>query len=191
MPSESTPTDPDVCLPRPVSSASIAYVGVGSNLDPEVHVTKALRILSQVVHIVGISEFYRTPAVDRPSQPDYLNGMLRIETCTAPLALKTDVLRRVEAEMGRQRQTDKLASRCIDLDLVLYDDLVIQSDLLQLPDPDIFQRAFVSVPLAELAGDKLVPGAGETAAAIAARAGREGMRHEAEFTRDLRKRFLS
>jgi len=173
-------------MPRP----SVAYVAVGSNIQPELHIPLALESLSNHARITGISKFYRTRPVGRTGQPDYCNGVVRIETWTAPLAFKMQVLREVEDRAGRIRNDDKYAPRTIDLDLVLYDDLILCTQNLELPDPDIFERAFVSVPLAELAPDVILPGTGRRIADLADAAGLDGMEVLRDFTRHLREYFL-
>lgn len=136
-----------------------AYIGVGSNLMPEANVPAALRLLAGQVRLVGISAFYASPAEGRPEQPDYANGVVAIETDRTPEALKSEVLRPIEARLGRRRTADRFAARPIDLDLLLFGTLSRSGPELRLPSPDIERRAFVAVPLAELAPDLVV---GET-----------------------------
>lgn len=136
-----------------------AYVALGSNLDPERNVPLALRRLEEQpgVRLVAISTFYLSPALGRPEQPDFYNGVVEIETDLPPRELKFSVLRAIETELGRRRSADKYAAREIDLDLLFYDDLILAEPDLVLPDPGIAGRAFLAVPLAELAPDLLMP----------------------------------
>lgn len=134
------------------------YVGVGSNIDPLTHIPRALELLAEQLTITAISGFYQSPAAERPEQDDYRNGVVRIESPLSPNALKYDVLRVVEERMGRRRSADKFAPRVIDLDLLLYDDIVLDEKTIKLPDPDIRRRAYISVPLHELAPNLILPG---------------------------------
>lgn len=145
-----------------------AFVSVGSNIEPEKNVEHALRLLMESVAVSGISTIYHTKADERPGQPDFYNCVLDIKTDLAPQAFKHQVLRRIEAEMGRVRTNDKYAARVIDLDLILYDDLVMKTDDLTIPDPDIGKRAFLAVPLYELAPDLVLPDSGRRIEALAA-----------------------
>src|SRR5262245_53443950 len=95
-----------------------AFIGVGSNIAPEENIREALRRLTQSVHVVSISTFYREPAIDRPEDPDFYNGVVAIDTDLPPGKLKGAVLRRIEAALGRRRSADKYAARTIDLDLL-------------------------------------------------------------------------
>ena len=168
-----------------------AFIGVGSNIAPEKNILEALRLLARSARIMSISTFYREPAIDRPSDPDFYNGVVAIDTELPPMTLKSKVLRKIEAALGRRRSADKYASRTIDLDLLVYGDLVLSSKQLTLPDPDILNRAFVAVPLAEIAPGLLVPGSGVPICQVAERLSKESMQPLGEFTRTLRKEFLS
>ncbi len=135
-----------------------AFIGMGANVDPEANILRALGLLSSRARVVGVSTFYRTPAEGRPEQPDYVNGVVAIETELPPRELKEGVLEGIEARLGRRRTGDKFAARPIDLDLLLYEDLVVDEPGLALPPPDIERRPFVAIPLAELAPERILPG---------------------------------
>ena len=135
-----------------------AFVAVGSNVDPEHNVADALERLGRRQRIVAVSNFYRTPALGAPGSPDFLNGVVEIETWLEPLALKREILLQIEGELGRERGTDRDAPRTIDLDLVLYGDLVSSEKGLVLPAPELLERAFVALPLLELEPDLRLPG---------------------------------
>ena len=134
-----------------------AYIGVGSNIEPESNIANALIRLSRHVDITGISSFYKTAPLLREDQNNYLNGVWQISTSISPEELKFGVLRRIEKELHRNRESDKYASRTIDLDLLLYDDMVIQESGLTIPDPDICKRSFIAFPLSELNPDLVMP----------------------------------
>ena len=167
-----------------------AFIGIGSNIAPEKNIRAALRLLATSASIKSISTFYREPAIDRPSEPDFYNGVVAIDTDLPPMTLKLKLLRKIEAALGRRRSADKYASRTIDLDLLVYGDLVVSSKQLTLPDPDILTRAFVAVPLCEIAPELLLPGLGVPICEVAERLPKEGMQPLPEFTRTLQKEFL-
>jgi 2-amino-4-hydroxy-6-hydroxymethyldihydropteridine diphosphokinase len=134
-----------------------AFVAIGSNINPEENITRALTALKTHASITAVSTFYRTAAVDRPDQPDFANGVIKIRTARPPREVKFDVLRKIEDQLGRVRSADKHAARPIDLDLILYGAMVIDKPDLHLPDPTVRIYPFVAVPLLELACDLVLP----------------------------------
>ena len=128
-----------------------AFIGVGSNISPEANIRQAMRLLARRVRLIAVSTFYRTPAEGRPEQPDYVNGVVVIDTDLPPDALKYDVLRPIERDLGRRRTADKLAPRPINLDILVFGSRRIRRPGLRLPADEIETRAFVAVPLAEVA----------------------------------------
>ncbi len=163
-----------------------AFVSIGSNIDPGENVRKAVRLLARQVRVLGISTVYLTEPVERPEQTPYYNCVLEIETALSPLELKRKVLRRIEEQLGRKRSEDKFAARTIDLDLILYDDLVLKTEGLTLPDPEITGRPFLAVPLHELAPELVLPGSRVPIADIAAGMKRNTMKPLAAYTDMLR-----
>jgi len=162
---------PDAALQKPI------LITLGSNMEPEANLPRAVELLAARVQVTAVSQVYETAAVNAagradPDQPAFLNAAVAIETDLEPVPLKYEVLRAIEAEMGRVRGEDKFAPRVIDLDIALYGDLLLQLDTddthLILPDPDILERAHVALPLADLAPDLIHPTAGQTLAQIAA-----------------------
>lgn len=162
-----------------------AYVGVGSNIEPERNIRRALDLLKQRVHVAACSTFYRTAPVDRPDQPPFLNGVWRIETPLTAYALKFDVLRPIEADLGRVRTVDPYAARPIDLDVLLYGDVVVDEPDLRIPDPDIRTRSFLSVPLLELDPELVLPDTHEPLALLVSSQEVAGMELQQAFTRQL------
>ena len=144
----------------------VAYIAVGSNIEPEKNVPAAVAMLSREVRVLGVSQFYRTKAVERPEQGDYRNGVVKIATDLGPAELKHGVLRAIETKLGRVRSADRYAARTIDLDVILYRDLVLAQEDLVLPDAAIRTRAFVAVPLLEIAPDLVLPDNGERLAEL-------------------------
>ena len=162
-----------------------AFIGVGSNIEPEANIRAALGLLRKRARVTRASTFYRTDPIGRPEQPAFRNGVFEVETSLPPAELK-QVLRDIEAQLYRRRTSDKYAPRTIDLDLLLYDDLAIADEGLTLPDPDIERRAFLAIPLCELAPDGVLPGSGRPLCEVAARFTDYGLQPLEAYTRELR-----
>jgi 2-amino-4-hydroxy-6-hydroxymethyldihydropteridine diphosphokinase len=162
------------------------FVGVGSNIEPYSNVKSALVALHGTVGVRALSTFYRTPPLDRPGDPPFVNGVVELGDVLAPLQLK-QLLRRTEEGLGRQRGPDRNAPRTVDLDLLLYGDLVCNSDELRLPHPTILERPFVAVPLLELAPDLVIPGSGATLRSLVATISPYPMEPLPDLTDELRK----
>ena len=130
---------------------SIAYIALGSNLgDKEKNLRRALLLLTQQgVEAVRVSSFLSTEPYGVTDQPQFLNAVACVRTSLAPLAL-LDVLLATELAMGRVRLRH-WGERNIDLDLLLYEDVVLNTPRLRLPHPDMQNRDFVLLPLAEIA----------------------------------------
>jgi 2-amino-4-hydroxy-6-hydroxymethyldihydropteridine diphosphokinase len=148
-----------------------AFVSMGSNIDPARNVRAALSALARHVAVTAISTVYLTPAEGQTEQPPFYNCVVEIGTERDPLDLKFQVLRPIEAALGRQRTPDKFAHRTIDLDLILYGDVVLNEEGLVLPDPEIYRRLFLAIPLAELAPELILPGSGVRVSDLAQRFG--------------------
>lgn len=132
-------------------SIHTAYVALGSNLgDKEANLRKALELLEERgVEVVKTSSFICTEPYGVTDQPQFLNGVCEVRTSLVPLALLHTLLE-IEQEMGRVRLRH-WGERNIDLDLLLYEDVVMDTGELKLPHPDMQNRDFVLLPLAEIA----------------------------------------
>ena len=168
-----------------------AFVSVGANIDPERNVVEALRLLGRRVCVIGVSTFYRTEAIGRPPPQDFLNGVWKVATNVSPRALKFDILRDIERRLGRLRTADRYAARTIDLDVILHGDAVIDEPDLHIPDPDIRTRAFVAVPLLELAPDLRLPDTGEALATLVGEQQKRCLQPDIPFTNQLRRSLQS
>ena len=126
-----------------------AFIGVGSNIDPEKNIIKAAGMLEMSADIVAVSGHYRTAPLGGREQDDYINAVWKIYTNLGSADLKKQ-LRDIESRLGRSRSGDKYAAREIDLDILLFDN----ND----PDPDIMNRDFLYGPLLELEPDIVLPG---------------------------------
>ena len=134
-----------------------AYVALGSNLgDKEANLRKALELLEERgVEVVKTSSFICTEPYGVTDQPTFLNGVCEVRTSLVPLALLHTLLE-IEQEMGRVRLRH-WGERNIDLDLLLYEDVVMDTEELKLPHPDMQNRDFVLLPLAEIAPELVHP----------------------------------
>ena len=149
--------------------SEIAYLGIGSNVQPELHVAIAIERLGKRFDHVRFSPIYQSPAVGFDGD-DFINLVASVETELTPLALR-DWLRALEDEYGRDRNVPKFSDRILDVDILLYGDLVSQEQGLELPRPELFHFAHVLRPLAELAPQLVCPGDGRTICQIREQAG--------------------
>lgn len=152
---------------------SRAWIGLGSNLgDSAREITVALDELAGLPATVlrARSTLYRSEPWGPVAQPEYLNAVAELETALEPEALLAALLE-IEHRHGRERPVH-WGPRILDLDLLLYDGAVIASAVLTVPHPRMAERPFVLVPLAEIAPDVEVPGAGRVSALLARLDGR-------------------
>ena len=142
------------------SSEVRAYVGAGSNIEPERHLRAALHDLERRFGTLSRSSVYRTSAVGFHGD-DFLNLVVSFRTSLSAAELVTE-LDRIEASAGRRRHAERFAPRTLDLDLLMYADTVVDVPGLKLPRDDIVEYAFVLGPLAELEPDLAHPVSGAT-----------------------------
>ena len=138
-----------------------AFIALGSNLDdPGRHIEAGFRELAALpqTRVIRKSSLYRSAPVGYLDQPDFVNAVAQIETGLEPREL-LEALLDIEHRQGRVRDFPN-APRTLDLDIALYGGLVLQEDGLTIPHPRMHERAFVVVPLAEIAPDALIPGRG-------------------------------
>ncbi|TMF43049.1 MAG: 2-amino-4-hydroxy-6-hydroxymethyldihydropteridine diphosphokinase, partial [Chloroflexi bacterium] len=142
----------------PVATHTV-YLGLGSNLgDRRGNLAAALQRLREVFEITSVSSVYDTEPVGFADQPRFLNIVLKGQTALDPEAL-LDYVKQIEAKLGRQ-PSFRYGPRPIDIDILLYDDLHIEQDNLTIPHPRMAERAFVLVPLAEIAPESVEPVSG-------------------------------
>lgn len=136
------------------------YLGLGSNMGNRGNnLDKALQLLSERMKVDKISSVYDTEPVGNVNQPRFLNLVCRAYTRLAPLGLLT-LAKAIESKLGRAGKSD--APRPIDIDILFYDDQVIQTPGLTIPHPRLTKRAFVLVPLAQIAPDLRHPVSNKT-----------------------------
>jgi 2-amino-4-hydroxy-6-hydroxymethyldihydropteridine diphosphokinase len=153
-----------------------AYVGLGSNLDdPEAQLRSGLAALARVprTRLVASSALYRNPPMGPEDQPDFVNACAGLLTMLSAHEL-LGALQAIEDAHGRNRSGPRWGPRTLDLDLLLYGELQLQSDTLTLPHPGLATRAFVLWPLCELAPGLRLPG-GTAVARLATDAGAAGL----------------
>ena len=155
-----------------MADAVLAFLGLGSNLgDRAANLHRAVELLEAAdgVRVVRSSSVYETDPVGGPPQPDYLNAVVEVETTLEPHALLA-ACQDVERGMGRVR-AERWGPRVIDMDVLIYDDATIHEPDLIVPHPRMHERAFVLVPLAELAPDLTLPNGRSVSEAAAAASG--------------------
>lgn len=140
-----------------------AYIGLGSNIEPrKEYLDKAIELLENhdAIHIKRVSSIYETPPVGYEDQAAFLNMAIEIETSLRNLEL-LEICQLIETDLDRVR-TIKNGPRTIDLDILLYNHEYRELEELILPHPRMKERAFVLVPLNEIAADEVMPTSGKT-----------------------------
>lgn len=134
---------------------STAWLGLGSNINADSRIRAAIGELKDQFSVVDLSPVYSSKAVGFEGD-DFINLVARVETELAPLELR-NFLRNLEDCHGRKRNVPKFSDRSLDIDILLYEDLVLFSPLLQIPRPEILKFAHVLKPLADLEPDLAHP----------------------------------
>ena len=140
------------------NSMHAAYIGFGSNIgDRLAHIQNAIHALSKTEEITlqKISSVYKTAPVGYEAQAEFLNGVAAIQTSLSPLSL-LHTLKNIETAIGRKHRI-RWGPREIDLDILIYGDLCLQTEELVVPHPEMHLRGFVLVPFAEIASDLVHP----------------------------------
>ncbi|MBT8073054.1 MAG: 2-amino-4-hydroxy-6-hydroxymethyldihydropteridine diphosphokinase [Xanthomonadales bacterium] len=135
---------------------STAWLGLGSNVNADSNIRAGIRGLEEEFENVSLSPAYASTAVGFEGD-DFINLVARVETTLHPLELR-DFLRDLEDRYGRKRDVPKFSDRSLDIDILLYDDLVVLSPLLEIPRAEILKFSHVLKPLADLDPDLVHPG---------------------------------
>ncbi len=154
------PAQSEILNLKPVT----AFIALGSNLqDPVAQVQAGFSALAALpqTRLTARSSLYRSPPAGYAEQPEFVNAVAAVETALAPRAL-LEALMAIERDRGRVRDFPN-APRTLDLDILLYGDLAVHEDALTIPHPRLHERAFVLVPLAEIAPQSLIRGRGRVA----------------------------
>ncbi len=136
---------------------TVAYILAGSNIDPIPNITNGLVILSESVTVLDISTHYSSRPTLRKNQPNFVNGVWKIETDLDPVSLQFGLLREIENQRGRERTSDKHAARTLDLDLLLFGNTIMKTEQLILPAKEIYQYLHAAIPLADIAPNLILP----------------------------------
>lgn len=145
------------------------YISLGSNLQNPLHqVRSALDALAQLpdTQLIRTSSFYRTPPYGPADQPDFLNAAVYLVTHLSANSL-LDHTQRIELEQGRVRKGERWGPRTLDLDIMLFGNLTLSNERLTIPHYDLHQRAFMLIPLLEIAPDITTPDGQPLASALA------------------------
>lgn len=151
------------------------FVALGSNLaDPIQQIHDAVTALANLPHsqLIQVSPLYSSQPMGPQDQPDYINAVAQLETSLEPLSL-LDALQHIELAQGRVRK-QHWGARTLDLDILLIGDLVLQSDRLTIPHYGMHERAFVLLPLFDIAPDLRLPD-GRAVADLVARCDHSGL----------------
>lgn len=146
---------------------NLAYLMLGSNIEPERNLRAAVKHLSRFGCIRAVSTVWETAPIGFRDQPNYLNAAVLLETELSPLALREEAIFTIEAALGRVRTKNKYAPRTIDIDIMLFNHEVLQIGHHHIPHVEVLERPFVAVALAEIAPDYKHPQTGETLREIA------------------------
>ncbi|WP_266168055.1 2-amino-4-hydroxy-6-hydroxymethyldihydropteridine diphosphokinase [Dyella subtropica] len=149
---------------------STAYIALGSNLgDSHQYLMDAIEALARLpqTRVVARSRFYRTPPWGLLDQPPFVNAAVQIDTALPAEAL-LDALLAIERAAGRVRDGERWGPRTLDLDLLYMEGVLLNDARLTLPHPRIAERAFVLLPLHDLAPELVIPGQGRVAELLAA-----------------------
>jgi len=143
------------------------YLALGSNLEnPVEQLNQALQTLEKLsITPIIHSDFYKSKALGPQSQPDYINAAALIQTQDAALTLLRK-LQKIEDNQGRNRKVERWGARTLDLDILLYDQLILNTPSLTIPHKEMLKRAFVLYPLYEIAPKLILPNKTDIKSAI-------------------------
>lgn len=130
-----------------------AYIALGSNLDnPCAQLDTAQELMRHLpsTHLVKISSYYQSSPVGFVDQPDFINAVAKVHTALSAYDL-LECLQQIELKQGRTRTHEKNRARTLDLDILLFGERIIENDSLSIPHPRMLERAFVLIPLYEIA----------------------------------------
>lgn len=147
--------------------SNLAYLSLGSNIDPEQNLPQAVAQLARFGRITAVSSVWQTAPVGFSDQADFLNAAVILETGLSAKALREQAISQIENFLGRVRTENKNGPRTIDIDIMLFNQDILTLGRRRIPDPELLERAFVAIPLAEIAPDYVHPQANITLQEIA------------------------
>jgi len=146
---------------------NLAYLSLGSNIEPEHNLPAAVAQLARFGCIRAVSTVWQTAPIGFTDQPDFLNAVVLLETPLSARTLRERVIVQIEQRLNRVRTADKNAPRTIDIDIMLFNQDVLSLGRRRIPDPEVLERPFVAIPLAEIAPDYVHPQTGQSLQQIA------------------------
>jgi len=153
---------------RPAHATNLAYLSLGSNIEPERHLPVAVAHLARYGSVRAASSVWESPPFGLSDQPRFLNAAVLLETNLSAQALREEAIASIERMLGRTRSENKNAPRTIDIDIMLFNHDILQVNERRIPDPEVLERPFVAIPLAEIAPEYVHPETGQTLQAIGA-----------------------
>jgi 2-amino-4-hydroxy-6-hydroxymethyldihydropteridine diphosphokinase len=148
----------EITRTRPGTAGNLVYFSLGSNLEPAIHLGNALRKIDEKFGLKVVSGVYETsPVGGKKNQPVFWNMVVGVDTDEKPVNIRAWI-EQLEKKEGRTRTKDRFVSRTLDVDLILWKDLVLKRRDFAIPHPDIGTKAFVLFPLLEIAPQIVLPG---------------------------------
>ena len=148
-------------------AANLAYLSLGSNIDPERNLPAAVTLLAQFGQVRAVSSVWQSAPVGFAAQADFLNAAVILETTLSAQRLREQAIAKIEENLKRVRTENKNAPRTIDIDIMLFNEEVFSLGQRHIPDAEVLERTFVAIPLAEIAPDYVHPETGQTLRQIA------------------------
>jgi 2-amino-4-hydroxy-6-hydroxymethyldihydropteridine diphosphokinase len=158
-----------MCDAHNAQRTNLAYLSLGSNIEPERNLPAAVALLHRYGVVQAVSSVWESPPVGLTDQPDFLNAAVLLETGLSAQSLRKKAIAAVETALGRVRTENKNAPRTIDIDIMLFNRDILQVHGRHIPDPEVLERPFVAIPLAEIAPDYVHPKTGQSLRDIARR----------------------
>jgi len=165
----------------PVRRSNHIFLSLGSNIDPEFHLRLALQELAKFGRVRAVSSVWESPALGRPDQPPYLNVVVHLEAGLSAAELSRRLIPEIERRLGRVRTADKSGPRTIDIDLLVFNEELLEIEGHIIPSPEIQERPFVALPLAEVAPAMLHPGGNRTFREIASAFDQRGLKRRPDI----------
>lgn len=149
------------------SSINLAYLLIGSNIEPEKNLPEAVKLLARFGRIMEHSSVWQSAAVGFTEQPDFLNATVLLETDLSPKMLRLEAIQKVEEALGRIRTANKNGPRTVDIDIILFNQDVLKLGNRLIPDPELLEQPYIAIPMAEIAPDYVHPEVHKTLKEIA------------------------
>ncbi len=146
-----------------------AYLSLGSNIDPTNNLPRSVKLLGGFGRLIAASTVWETRPIGVENQPNFLNACVLLETSLSAKQMQEQAIPWVETALKHVRGKNKAGPRSIDIDIMLFDNDILDIGRRHIPHPEIYERAFIAIALAEISPDKIHPETGERLDAIASR----------------------